>query len=247
MRKVKNVQIIKKELVVFILILFSFYGFAQKKEIKSNEDYTILNNAIERYFIARKFSDSLFFNSELFKEYPNHKKMERDIKRRKKRDTLYIKTVADKILYKQFLKEKAIWKRNRYYKKYLTKLDSIFSSDEVANYNKQLKNNFYLWNKNKINFKDRVYVNNKMQFTREEIKKLPKEKKNLELRKIYDLEKKLNLYTFSKPIYSIDNKYALIAYNSEGTNILNIYENLDSKWKFKLSLSNNLIISKVRP
>ncbi len=54
------------------------------------------------------------------------------------------------------------------------------------------------------------------------------EKKYLELRKIYDLEKKLNLYTFSKPIYSLNKKDILIAYNSEGTNILNIFENLDS-------------------
>ncbi len=79
-----------------------------------------------------------------------------------------------------------------------------------------------------------------------EIKNLPYEKKNLELRKIYDLEKKLNLYTFSKPIYSIDKKYILIAYNSGGTNILNIYENLDTNWKLKFSLSNNYFVDRIR-
>ncbi len=54
MQKVKSVQIIKKELVVLILILFSFYGFTQKREIKSNDDYTILNNAIEKIFYSKK-------------------------------------------------------------------------------------------------------------------------------------------------------------------------------------------------
>ncbi len=246
MRKVKSVQIIKKEFAVLLLALFSFYGFSQRKEIKSNDDYTVLNIAIEKYFIVKKFSDSLFFSSELYKANPLHKKIKLNVKRRKKRDTLYIKAIADKIIYNQFLRENARWKRSRYNKKYLTELNIIFSIDEVANYNKQLEDNCYLWDKSNINFKDRVFVNDEIQLTREEIKNLPYEKKNLELRKIYDLEKRLNLYTFSKPIYSIDKKYILIAYNSGGTNILNIYENLDTNWKLKFSLSNNYFISKIR-
>ncbi len=137
--------------------------------------------------------------------------------------------------------------KNKYYKKYLTELNNIFSIDEVVNYNKQLESNFYLWDKSKINFKDRIFINNKIQFTRDEIKNLSKEKKKLELRKIYDLGKKLNLYIFSKPIYSINNKYVLIAYEREGTRILNIFERIDNNWKFKYSLNNNMFVDRIIP
>ncbi len=235
-----------KTIIFCIFSFITFFSFSQKIEIELSEDYIIINRSLEQYFYMKHIRDSLFYNSEITKKYIESKEIKRTIIRRKKRDTLYIKVIADKILYKQFLRENARWKRSRNYKKFLTELNVIFSIDEVANYNKQLEDNYYFWNKSNINFKDRVFVNDEIVLTREEIRNLPSEKKSLELRKIYDLEKRLNLYTFSKPIYSIDKKYILIAYNSGGTNILNIYEDLEAKWKLKFSLSNNYFISKIR-
>lgn len=222
-------------------------SFAQKKEIKSSDDYIILNKTIKKYFIAKKKRDSLYFTdiSNFLKDSAQAKKIRRHKKRRKKLDTLHIKAIADKIIYKQFFEKDAKWKRNKYYKKHLHLLNNIFSKEEIEHYNKQLESNDYLWDENKISFEDLVFVNNGMRFTREEIDNLPEDKKMLELKKTFNLEGKLNLYTFSKPIYSINNNYALIAYEKGGTRILNIFEKLDDHWNFKYSINNNIIISRV--
>lgn len=249
MQKVKNVQIIKKTVIVFITILSSFHCLAQKKKIESKDDYSILNKAIEKYFIAKKKSDSLYGIdiSAFLKDSAQAKIIRRHQKRRKKLDTLHINAIADKILYTQFLRENAHWKKNRYYKKFSTTLDSIFSTVEVANYCKQLKDNFYLWDTTNIKFKGRAFINNKVSLTREEIKKLPKEQQKTERKKIYALEKKLNLYTFSKPIYSRDRQHALIAYNSRGKNILHIFKKVNNYWQIEFTLQNNMIIDKIMP
>ena len=249
MQKERNVQIIRKSIVVLAIVFTSFCGLAQKKEIKSKDDYLILNKTLEIHFAAKKKEDSLFFKdaSRFLKDSVQRRKIESYIKRRKKQDTLYIKIIADKVLYKQFLRKNANWRKQKYTKKYLAKLNSIFTEKEITNFNKQLKSNCYLWDKLKIRFKNSVFINKEFSLTKDEIKKLSKEQNKIEQEKIASLERKLNLYTFSKPIYSLHKKYALIAYNRVGTNILHIFKKVNNGWVLEFTLNNNMFISKVIP
>ena len=247
MQKAQNALIKKRIVVIFILSFFTLSVFSQKRMIKSNDDYILLNKTIMRHFIAKKKSDSIFIMnaSPFLKDSVQAKKIRRYEKRRKKLDTLQIKIIADKGLYKQFLKKDAMWKK--VYKKHLKRLNRFFSAKEVANYNKQLKNNCYLWDSNRVSFKNRVFIIKDIKYTKEEIKKLPKKQKLIEQRKIDKLEKKLNLFTFSKPIYSLNRQYALIAYNNGGTNVLRIFKKINNRWQHDFTLNNDHFIDRVLP
>lgn len=237
----------------FCLIVFftSFFSFSQKKEITTERDYTILNKTLEHYFHIKRYRDSLDLVDlkVLEKKSKNSKEVKRivkeDIKRIKKNDTVYIKIMADKFYYGQFLKKDASWKRKKEYYQFSEKLDSIFSENEVINYQKQLGDNLYFWNNEKINYKDRVFIINDLKFTRNEIKKMSEIERDKFNKKTALLEEKLNLYTFSKPIYSINKLYALIAYNRGGNNIIYIYKKTNKKWIIELVLSNNYLIDKL--
>lgn len=240
MQKVKSVQIIKKELFVLVLILFSFYGFAQKIEIKTKSDYIILNKSLEQYFNGKRIRDSLFYNSETTKKYIESKEVRHDIIRRKKLDTIYIKYIADKVLYKMFLKENAKWRREKRYKKFSNDLEIIFSDDEVKHYLKQLKNNHYLWSEDKIDFKDHVFVVKKFNYNREDAKLRGIVEKDQLGRTL--IQRTNRYFTFSKPIYSKNNKIALMAYQYNANFILYIYEKVDKEWVFKIVLSESYFI-----
>lgn len=82
-----------------------------------------------------------------------------------------------------------------------------------------------------------------MVHTREEIFKMSRASKDSLLRENSKLTKHKNVYTFSKPIFSIDNNIALITYSGSTNNIANsvllIYEKKEKKWYFKHLLSEN--------
>lgn len=104
MQKVKSVKIIKGNLFFLIFLIFSISCIGQKSKIISLEDYSILNKSIERYFYSRTINDSLFYNSELYKENSESQKVIKEVELRKKRDTLYIKSTAGNIFLRDFLK-----------------------------------------------------------------------------------------------------------------------------------------------
>jgi len=243
MRKAINVKI-SKIVVVLFLLLFSANGFSHQQEITAHDDYIILNKTIERYMMIKKFSDSLFYNSAVYTENSSDKLIIREVKLRKKRDTLTINHIADNTMYKQYLHKDAHWKRAINDKTKLSFLEHVFSKDEIANYELQ-SDLSYVWNKDNIHLNNRVVFNTDVQFSRAEIDDLPKSKKQVELNKIYNLEKNSNLYTFSKPIYSLDKNYAIISYQKEGTRILTIFEKLEDKWVYKNSINNNMFITRI--
>ncbi len=238
--------------LILMVFFTSFFSFSQKKEIKTENDYIILNNTLEHYFHVKHYRDSIhLIDLKILEEKSKNSKevkriVKEDIKRIKKNDTVYIKIIADKFYYNQFFKKNARWRKDKVYNQFSEKLDTIFSENEVNNYQKQLENNFYLWANEKINYKDRVFIINDLTFTRNEIIKMSEIERDKYNKKTDLLEEELNLYTFSKPIYSIDKAYALIAYNSGGTNNLYIYKKTNKKWLLELVLSNNYFIDKIR-
>lgn len=245
MRKVISVKIIKNSLIFFVFLMYTVSSTGQNYEIQSIDDYSILNKSIERYFYSRAINDSLFFNSDLYKENSENKEVIRAVKMRKKLDTLYIELTSDKINYERFLKNDARWKREKWFKKFKPYLDSIFSEKEVTNYKKQLEDNNYFWSENKIDFKDHVFVINELVHSRKEISEMSQTKKDSLLRENSKLTKHKNVYTFSKPIFSIDKNIGLIAYSNIANNVLLIYEKKDNNWYFKHLLSENYFIDKI--
>ncbi len=240
MQKAQNV-VTNKIIIIFLLLGFiSFYSFSQKKEIKAERDYIILNKSLEHYFYGKHIRDSLFYNSETTKKYIESKEVKRAIIKRGKLDTIYIKYIADKVLYKMFLEENAKWKREKRYKKFSNDLEIIFSDDEVKYYLNQLESNHYLWNEDKIDFKDRVFVVKKFNYTREEAKLMGIVEKDQLGRTL--IQRTNRYFTFSKPIYSKNNNTALIAYSYNANFILYIYEKVNKKWVFKLVLSKSYFI-----
>ena len=247
MQEALNVQIDKTIIFVLLFSFISLVGFSQKTQIKAEEDYTLLNKSLIKYFEVKHFSDSLFFNSEFYLKNANHKKTIRDVKFRKSLDTIFLKAIADKLLYRRFLEEDAKWKREKRYNKFSAFLDQVFSKDEVEHYKKQIEDNFYLWNEDKIGFSDYVFVEEDFELTREELKSLNKKTTTFEL-EYQSKSKKFvrhRLFTFSKPIYSRDHKIALISYNYGGNNLLYMYKKVNNQWFFKLAISENWFIDHI--
>lgn len=245
MQKAQSV-VINKRMIIFILLLFiSLHSFSQKKEIiKNSDDYVILNKTIERFSFYKYKRDSIELVDLMLieKEIPNNIEIQKSIKEVKKEiknDTIYIKAIADKILYKTFFSKKAKWKKEKKrYKKYTKDLEIIFYKEEDY-YLAQLEDNNYLWDIKKIESVNQVFIKEMFKYTRDEIKSLKKEDKLQEIEKLSMFNKSIGhqLFIFSKPIYSKDEKISLISYQYLGNNILYIFEKKDKKWEIKLVLS----------
>ena len=244
-----------KKTIIYTLLFFCCLsvGYAQKKEIKFEDDYRILNKTLARYFFFKHKNDSLELAKLLFlkEKSPNDKVILRALRKagkEKNNDTLYIKAIADKDLYHKFLSKNAKWrKEKKRYKKISNRLNNVFSEEEIANYNKQLGDNFYVWKAEKIGFKNRVFIKKLFKYTKSEIKSLKKEGKVKEIEKLSDFNKSINykIFTFSKPIYSKKNAVALIAYQYLGNYILYVFKKTNNEWTVDFVLSDSYFINSI--
>ncbi|WP_162497594.1 hypothetical protein [Aureibaculum marinum] len=195
--------------------------------------------------MSKKIRDSIFLSSDLYKEHPNHRVNKSQLKIRRALDTIYLKKIADKLFYQNFLKNDAHWKREKRHKKIKHQLDSIFSEAEVVNYKKLLDDNNYVWNPDKIDFKDRVFMVDELIYTKKEMDKFAIDKKDSSNLKIRKFNKKNNLFVFSKPLYSLNKNTALIVYTYSGNYVLLIFDKKGKNWQFKHKLSESYFISKI--
>ena len=230
-----------------IFIFISLHSFSQKKEIiKNSDDYNILNKTIDRFFYFKHERDSIELVDLMLieKKVPNNIEIQKSIKEAKeeiKNDTIYIKAIADKIMYKTFFSKKARWKiEKKRYKKVAEDLEVIFSLNEMEYYQEQVEDNIYLWRAKKINSKGRVFIEQKYNYTREEaiIRGIIERDK---LGRVL-IQRTNHYFTFSKPIYSKNRNIALIAYNFNANYILYIFERINNEWVFKLVLSESYLI-----
>lgn len=106
-----------KSKILTLYLIFSFsslFVFSQKKTITKKSDYKLLNKTLSIYFKNKSISDSLFYNSQLYKEHKKERTTQRAIKRRKKKDTLFLKAEIDNTIYRQFFNKPKKWSNKKF-------------------------------------------------------------------------------------------------------------------------------------
>ncbi|RPD93105.1 hypothetical protein EGM88_13600, partial [Aureibaculum marinum] len=148
-------------------------------------------------------------------------------------DTLYITKTTNPSYYRTFLIKKTHWTRLKRYKHILEKYDKLLFTDMYDQYEKQLNDsNKYFWNDSKLNDSICFKILNNFKYTRKELNAMNSEKRDSIGRSHRIIARDKNVYTLTKPLYSSDNKYAIIVFSNFSTyhNVLFLFEHKNNEW-----------------
>ena len=227
----KSKIIVPIKIVFLCIFAVSVTIEAQNNPVLDKNDYTLLNNELNRKIMSLQFRDSL---REVLanRDSLSYKHWLLRMKDFKPFDTLLLKSWANTDLYKYFV-NKGDYKFFKFNKQFEFELKQLYTKIEIENFKKQLKPNNLSWQQNKIDSFLPVLVHDSIQEIKLEKYITPEEyEKYGRVRNLY--------WVIGKPIYSINKNYAIIGSRTSNSFFFSFYKKIKNQWVFQFTVSRHI-------